>query len=140
CAGPATSRTGNRTGNHPGRSQLMAKICYIERDFSGASAVTIAKANEILEDYAAQGFDLTLRQLYYQFVSRGLIANRDQEYKRLGGIVSDARRAGLIDWNAIVDRTRYLRSQPHWTSPQSIIGACASQFAFDKWREQKYRP
>ena len=114
----------------------MAKICYIERDFSGASAVTIAKANEILEDYAAQGYDLTLRQLFYQFVSRGLIANKDTEYKKLGSVINDARLAGLIDWDHITDRTRNLRSLAHWDSPRSIVDACAQQFRFDKWKEQ----
>jgi hypothetical protein len=29
----------------------------------------IAKANEIIATYAEQGYDLTLRQLYYQFVA-----------------------------------------------------------------------
>ena len=39
------------------------------------SLAVIEKANEILEQYAAQGFDLTLRQLYYQFVARDLVPN-----------------------------------------------------------------
>jgi hypothetical protein len=51
---------------------------------------------------AAEGYDLTLRQLYYQFVSRDLIANKLSEYKRLGSIINDARLAGLIDWDRII--------------------------------------
>lgn len=43
----------------------MPKICYVAREFSGASLTTIKTANKILEDYAAQGYDLTLRQLYW---------------------------------------------------------------------------
>lgn len=36
----------------------------------GASALEIIdQAEEICADYAAQGYDLTLRQLYYQFVA-----------------------------------------------------------------------
>ena len=42
----------------------------------GAQArAMVGYANEICADYAAQGYDLTLRQLYYQFVSRGLLSN-----------------------------------------------------------------
>jgi hypothetical protein len=52
------------------------KICYQKRSFSQSSLAVIQKANDILEDYARQGYDLTLRQLYYQFVSRGFIPNR----------------------------------------------------------------
>jgi hypothetical protein len=113
------------------------KICYIERAFSGDSVATIATANQILEEYAAQGYDLTLRQLYYQFVSRGLIANKDSEYKKLGSVINDARLAGKIDWDHITDRTRNLRALAHWESPRDIVDACANQFRFDKWAEQE---
>lgn len=114
----------------------MPLICYQKRRFDSASMVTIDKAISILEDYARQGYDLTLRQLYYQFVSRGIIANKDSEYKRLGSIVNDARLAGLIDWDHITDRTRNMRQNSHWDSPRDIIKACATQFEIDKWDSQ----
>ena len=118
----------------------MPKIVYVEKRFSASSVAIIEHANAIIAEYAAQGFDLTLRQLYYQFVSRDLIANRQSEYKRLGGIVSDARLAGLIDWSAIIDRTRNLQQNSHWHTPRQIVEACASQFQIDKWAGQHYRP
>lgn len=114
----------------------MPKICYTPKKFSPDSLAIITKANEILLRYAAEGFDLTLRQLYYQFVSQAIIANKDTEYKRLGSIVNDARLAGLIDWNHITDRTRNLRQNAHWDSPNSIVEACASQFRLDRWDTQ----
>jgi hypothetical protein len=82
---------------------------------------------------------LTLRQLYYQFVSRDLIANNMREYKNLGDVINDARLAGLIDWEAIVDRTRNLQSLSHWSSPAEIIESCAAQFRVDKWSDQPRR-
>lgn len=117
----------------------MPKIKYQEKNFSAKSLAVIAQANEIIAIYAAQGFNLTLRQLYYQFVSRDLIANKQSEYKRLGAIVSDGRRAGLIDWDAITDRTRELKSVSHWETPASIISDCSTSFALDKWADQDYR-
>ena len=99
----------------------------------------ISKANAIIDEYERQGFDLTLRQLYYQFVSRDLIPNRDTEYKRLGSIINDARLAGLIDWNAITDRTRNLRSLSHWRNPGDIIFSAARSYRIDKWAMQDYR-
>lgn len=57
----------------------MPKIRYTDVRLSEGSLAVVAQANTIIEDYAAQGFDLTLRQLYYQFVSRGLIENSDRE-------------------------------------------------------------
>ena len=117
----------------------MPKITYVPRDFSAASLSTIVRANEIVEEYAAAGFDLTLRQIYYQFVARGLIPNKDSEYKKLGSVVNDARLAGLIDWDRIVDRTRNVRSNSHWDGPQDIVASCANQFQIDKWEDQEVR-
>lgn len=118
----------------------MPKIAYTHKNFSADVLRVITQANEIITDYNARGFSLTLRQVFYQFVSRGLIENTEKSYKRLGGILSDARMAGLMDWDAIEDRTRNLRENPHWDSPAVIVAACASQFAIDKWATQPYRP
>lgn len=117
----------------------MPKICYVERKFSQRSVEVIDQANEIIEDYVAQGFVLTLRQLYYQFVSRDLIANTQREYKRIGSIINDARLAGLVDWNAIEDRTRSLESLAHWDGPEEILHAISNQFRLDKWEFQPCR-
>ena len=86
-----------------------------------------------------QGFALTLRQLYYQFVARDLIANTQQSYKRLGKIVNDGRLAGAIDWDSITDRTRNLRENSHWSSPASIIDSAAAGYEIDKWADQGNR-
>ena len=118
----------------------MPKICYVSKRFNRSSSIIIDLANAIIDEYASQGFDLTLRQTYYQFVARGYIANKDSEYKRLGSIISDARLAGLIDWSSIVDRTRNLRSNSHWDDPAGIIESAAQSFAIDKWSDQPYRP
>lgn len=118
----------------------MPKIRYTGRRFAASSLVLIENANEIIEEYQAAGYLLTLRQLYYQFVSRDLIANRQQEYKRLGSVINDARMAGLIDWAAIEDRGRNLQSLPSWDEPGDIVRACARQFRVDLWEGQPYRP
>lgn len=118
----------------------MPKIAYIEKDFRGASLAIIENANEIIAEYQGDGLILTLRQLYYQFVARGLIPNRQSEYKRLGAIISDARLAGLIDWWAIEDRTRNLKGNTHWEDPGQIVRAAARGFRIDRWDNQRYRP
>lgn len=117
----------------------MPKICYRAKRFSADRQDLIDKANAIITEYAAQGFELTLRQLYYQFVSRDFIPNNLRSYKNLGDVINDARLAGLIDWNSIVDRTRNLQSLAHWENPSTIVSACASQFRLDKWSNQQYR-
>jgi hypothetical protein len=114
----------------------MSRICYVEKRFSAGSLDMIAKAESVCAAYKRQGYDLTLRQLYYQFVSRDWIPNRDTEYKRLGSVINDARLAGLLDWNYIVDRTRNLEELAHWSNPAELIDAAAKQYRIEKWAEQ----
>lgn len=118
----------------------MPYIAYVEKAFTDRTLLTIEQANTIIGEYQQQGYSLTLRQLYYQMVARGLIPNSDREYKRLGGIVSDARDAGLIDWMAIEDRTRNLRGNPHWDNPVEIVRAAVNSYRIDKWADQPYYP
>lgn len=117
----------------------MPKRAYIDKRFSAASLRTIALADGICQSYASQGYTLTLRQLYYQFVSRDLIPNKDTEYKKLGAILNDARLAGLLDWSHMEDRTRNLRALSHWESPSQIIQSAAYSFRLDKWKSQPSR-
>jgi len=100
---------------------------------------TVIHANKIIDKYLAAGDRLTLRQLYYQFVSRNIFANEDKNYKMLGRVMKDARMAGLTDWNAIEDRTRGLRKQARWDSPEEMVEACAKQYHVDYWQDQANR-
>jgi hypothetical protein len=110
--------------------------------FKPATLALIGHANEIIGEYQALGFILTLRQLFYQFVSRPALglANTFDDYKRLGRTVTDARRAGLIDWDAIEDRTRNVHRLPTWDDPPEIVASCAEQYREDAWASQSYRP
>ena len=66
----------------------MVKICYRAQGFQDKTLALIDLANEIIAGYQAQGFLLTLRQLYYQFVTRNEIENSEKSYKRLSSILS----------------------------------------------------
>lgn len=116
------------------------KIAYRKKKLRAEALETIRNANEIIESYDAAGFDLTLRQLYYQFVSRGLIANSDKEYKKLGDVISDGRTCGLLSWTAITDRLRVPQANAHWKSPADILRSAANGYNVDLWEGQAYRP
>lgn len=136
----------------------MAKIKYENIALRTKAVALIGKINTIVEDYQRQGYSLTLRQLYYQLVAHDFFPdeqkfslvsgkwvrdlehgtkNANPNYDWLGVTVSNGRRAGLIDWDAIVDRTRFLRSPSTWETPGAIVGSCANQFQVDRWRDQK---
>lgn len=112
---------------------------FIEKSFYQRSLTMIDQANAIIREYQAQGFTLTLRQLYYQFVARDLLPNKQRSYDNLGNLISDARLAGLIDWDAIEDRTRFLRGHRTYNSPSQAVDELAQQYRIDMWRDQSIR-
>lgn len=110
---------------------------FIDWNPRGESADLVSTADAICREYARQGFDLTLRQLYYQFVARDVIPNNTRSYKRLGGIIDQARLAGLLDWSYIVDRTRNAyRTDGADESPESAIESTAGSYRRELWETQ----
>ena len=118
----------------------MTKIQYKSFNFRDATILRIEQCNRIIDNYLAQGYILTVRQLYYRLVATGKIENNKRTYKQIVETINKGRLAGLISWEAIEDRTRYLRENSHWSTPGNIVAACAGQFALDHWRDQKFRP
>lgn len=117
----------------------MAFIAYENWNPKGSTLALVEVANAICEQYAAQGYDLTLRQLFYQFVSRDYLPNTQRSYKTLGTLVDRARRAGLMDWDYIVDRTRSLKGNRTYDSPGALIEDVHESFFVDLWQDQAYR-
>jgi hypothetical protein len=125
----------------------MAKRKFIDKRFGEAALHTIRQANFLLSDYARKGYTMTLRQLHYQFVAKALpdlegnaYTNTKQSYKRLGDVMSNARLAGLVDWDHMEDRLRELERSPRWDSPSQIIEAVARQYQQDLWEGHDVRP
>lgn len=132
------------------------KIKYQEIALRSGSVDIIAKANQLIEAYQAEGYRITLRQLYYRFIAldlfpdtwidpeynrkHGLAAdtkNTDKNYDRLGTIISQGRRAGLIDWDAIVDHTRVVRGWgATYERPEDAQRAAAQGYQIDLWLNQ----
>lgn len=63
-------------------------------------------ALRIAESYNEQGLTLTLRQLYYRFVAEALFGSGQDNYKRLGSVLTDARYTGDFPIQWIEDRGR----------------------------------
>lgn len=114
----------------------MAVEAFIPKKFSKAHEWVIRQANQIIGEYLEQGYTLTLRQVHYQFVARDLYENTQANYKRLGNILDAARKAGLVDWDAIEDRTRILRRIPVWDGPEKALERVRTAFKLDPWDEQ----
>lgn len=116
------------------------KYTFLVQKLNKSSLKVIGQSNTILEEYSKQGFVLTLRQLYYQFVSRDFIPNNLKAYKRLGEIVGNGRLCGMIDWNLIEDRTRNLTILERFNGPSHALLDLYRRYHVDLWRNQEWRP
>lgn len=113
------------------------KETFKEYKFQDRVLKRIALANSILEDLSRQGYSISLRQLYYQLVSRGEIPNSQKEYKKLGDTLSKARLAGLVDWSSLEDRGRMLRGHDGSDeSPASWFNRLESSYWRPWWDDQ----
>lgn len=99
----------------------MGKEFYKETKFRMESLELIGRCNEIVSDFVRQNLRLTLRQLYYQLVTRNIIRNEERAYKNLSNLMSDAHLAGLIDWEAIEDRIRVPVIPDEWNDIAELV-------------------
>lgn len=141
----------------------MAYRIYVEKNrIRPAHLEVIRRADEVLAAANADGFTMSVRQLYYHFVANDLFSedrffrwtgskyvpstreaggtvNADPNYKWLGGLLTDGRMNGLIDWDFLEDRHRGLRDWHHDSSPAAAIRLAARRFALSRWEDQPYR-
>lgn len=127
----------------------MAKQAFIVKKFRKDRLALVEILNGVIDQYMAQGFVLTVRQLFYQCIGDNLLPdswidpflhtkNTARNYDRIVELVNDARLAGYIDWNGIEDRGRNLIGYSAWSSPAEIIRSAWSSFQMNLWASQPH--
>lgn len=109
---------------------------FVSKNFRQDRLQLIDTCNAIIDEYLAQGLRLTLRQIYYQLVSRNIIPNQERAYKNTGNLLSDARLAGLVDWDAIEDRIRVPRKPNEFAGLGELVGAALYSYRLPRWNGQ----
>lgn len=92
---------------------------------------------EIVNEYQADGYTLTLRQLHYRLVAKNWIVNHISAYKKLGNILDDCRYGGVIDWDAIEDRGRVPYIPYAVKNVQHSLEDTIEQYRIDRQEGQK---
>lgn len=115
----------------------MAREKFKEVNFNPARTDLLEKVNRVIGQYRRLGYKITLRQLYYQLVARGIIPNTKSDYNKLGDLLSDARMGGYVDWNSIEDRGRVPKRHGEWTSLEDILDSVQSSFRLPRWEHQE---
>ncbi len=96
----------------------------------------LLKINSIIEEYHKMGYKLTLRQLYYQLVSRNVVPNDPKEYDKLGNLLTKGRMAGVVDWDAIEDRIRVPRHTYEVDNIEDAIKDAEEHYRLDRMADQ----
>lgn len=116
----------------------MPKIKFREVRLSKANKDRLDVINNIIEEYQDEGYVLTLRQLYYQLVSRDVIPNKSTEYAKLSTLLKEGRMGGIVDWDAIEDRLRKPSKPSAWDSPKDAMNALIQQYKLPRMERQKH--
>jgi hypothetical protein len=109
-----------------------------EIKFQKKSVDLLDKIKNILKEYEQKNIRVTLRQLYYQLVAKGLIANSQKEYKKISSLLTNARYSGIIDWFAIEDRIRKPNIPNTFENISHLLQVASRSYALDRWNEQEY--
>ena len=111
---------------------------FRKHKFQNKNLYLIEKISQILEEFKQEGIKVTLRQLYYQLVARGIIQNKVDVYNKLSTLLTDARYAGIVDWEAVEDRGRVPHTPNTFEDINDLIKAAAQSYQLDRWEGQEY--
>lgn len=128
---------------------------FIDWKPSAESARLLDIVVDIINEYESDGYDLSLRQLYYQMIAQDHFPdtwidekynrendlepdtkNTEKSYSRFGDLVGKGRMAGVIDWDMIKDRGREVIARSHWASPLDIMDDTITSYGQDLWATQ----
>jgi len=101
----------------------------------GAHAKTVellVKAIHVLD----KNHPMTVRQVYYQLVSRQVIENNRSQYQAVSNLLVDARKKGVISWDWIEDRLRRPRQVSMWNDLADFADTAREAYRRDVWASQ----
>lgn len=98
----------------------------------GKTVELIETARAILAEYNP----MTVRQVYYQLVSRQVIKNNRSQYQAVSKAIVEARKDGRIPWEWIEDRLRIPRRVPMWEDLADFSETAARSYRRNVWDSQ----
>jgi len=110
---------------------------YVPKKFTEDHMTIIQQAAVFMAEFKRDGYKMSLRQLYYQFVANVHdFPNTEASYKRLGKIITDARLAGHLDFETIEDRGRVCSEVWTQIDPMAVLEDLEYSYAEDYWADQ----
>jgi hypothetical protein len=82
----------------------------------------------------------SVRATCYQLFIRKLIESMEKRCtNRISDLLVDARKAGIVPWEWIVDETREAERQGTWANPETFIPVVMRSYRRDRWELQSER-
>ncbi|HEY8666434.1 MAG TPA: hypothetical protein VIL86_07205 [Tepidisphaeraceae bacterium] len=97
------------------------------------------KLIDVAQKILAEHHPMTVRQVYYQLVSRQGIKNNRGRYQAVSDALVAARREGIIPWDWIEDRLRQPRHVSMWDDLADFAEAAIQSYRRDVWATQPRR-
>lgn len=101
----------------------------------GAHAKTLLLMDEVDKILKAR-HPMTVRQVFYQLVSRHVIANTRSQYQAVSNLLVTARKSGAIPWEWVEDRLRRPRFISMWEGLADFAEAARRAYRRDLWQTQ----
>lgn len=92
---------------------------------------------EVAKTVLAENHPMTVRQVFYQLVSRQVVENNRGRYQAVSDLLVDARKSGDIPWDWIVDRLRQPRSVGMWDDLADFAETAGRAYRRDVWATQE---
>jgi hypothetical protein len=99
-----------------------------------------AKTQHMLEvaiEVLRENNPMTVRQVYYQLVSRQVIENNRSQYQAVSDLLVEARQLREVPWEWIEDRLRRPRTVSMWTDLADFSETAVGAYRNDVWATQK---
>lgn len=93
----------------------------------------LAQVQEIIMSY---DFALTLRQIYYQLVSKQIIPNQQSCYAKLSRLCVLGRDEGILQEESFADRLRQVDKPDSWLDLADFMETVRNSYSKDKWQNQ----
>lgn len=103
---------------------------------TGRQARTQAVLDVAIEVIESAEAAMTVRQVFYQLVSRQVVENSRSKYQLVSDLIVAARKDGDIDWDAIEDRNRRPRPVPMWLKLGDFMAGVRRSYRRDVWQDQ----
>ena len=100
------------------------------------TAKSQALIDAILQVFQKYKPPLTVRQIYYQLASVGLVPLSQQGYRQAQRLLLEVRERGVVPWAYFADRTRRRIQPAQWNGLADFADSVSRQYRRDLWQSQ----